>query len=77
MLLLFGTIACAGVQTMVRAQTDLGQTRNMIIVSLILTIGIGGAVLSCGSFSMSGIGLAALMGMVLNLLLPAERSLKE
>lgn len=77
MLLLFGTIACAGIQTMVRQQTDLGQTRNMIIVSLTLTIGIGGAVLSWGTFSMSGIGLAALMGMILNLVLPAERTLKE
>ena len=62
---------------MIRQQTDLGQTRNMIIVSLTLTIGIGGAVLSWGTFSMSGIGLAALMGMALNLLLPAERTLKE
>ena len=72
MLLLFGTIACAGISNMIQARIDLTNTRNMIIVSLILTVGIGGAILSFGSFSMSGIGLAALLGVVLNLVLPAE-----
>ncbi len=73
MLLLFGTIACVGMQTLIKSQTNLGQTRNMIIVSLTLTIGIGGAILTFGSFSMSGIGLAALAGVLLNLLLPKEK----
>ena len=72
MLLLFGTIACAGISNMIQARIDLTNTRNMIIVSLILTVGIGGAILSFGSFSMSGIGLAALLGVALNLVLPAE-----
>lgn len=76
MLLLFGTIASAGIQSMIHSQTKLEQTRNMIIVSLTLTVGIGGAVLNCGSLSMSGIGLAALLGMVLNLILPPERTSK-
>lgn len=35
-------------------------------------MGIGGAVLSFGGFSMSGIGLAAIIGVVLNLVLPSE-----
>ena len=78
MLLLFGTIACAGISNMIQARIDLTNTRNMIIVSLILTVGIGGAILSFGSFSMSGIGLAALLGVVLNLVLPAEsRNIKK
>ncbi|MCI1681845.1 MAG: uracil-xanthine permease family protein [Bacteroides sp.] len=76
MLLLFGTIASAGIQSMIHDQTKLEQTRNMVIVSLTLTVGIGGAVLNCGSFSMSGIGLAALLGMLLNLILPPERTAK-
>ena len=76
MLLLFGTIASAGIQSMIHAQTKLGEIRNMIIVSLTLTVGIGGAVLSWGSFSMSGIGLAAVLGMVLNLILPHEGTVK-
>lgn len=73
MLLLFGTIACAGISNMIQARIDLGNTRNMIIASLVLTVGIGGAILDFGSFSMSGIGLAALLGMVLNLVLPSEQ----
>lgn len=72
MLLLFGTIACAGISNMIQARIDLTNTRNMIIVSLILTVGIGGAILSFGTFSMSGIGLAALLGVILNLVLPKE-----
>ena len=72
MLLLFGTIACAGIANLVNNCIDLGKTRNIIIVSLTLTIGIGGAVLTWGEFSLSGIGLAALVGVLLNLILPKE-----
>lgn len=75
MLLLFGTIACAGISNLIRSRIDLTCTRNMIVVSLVLTVGIGGAVLNFGSFSMSGIGLAALLGVILNLILPAERGI--
>lgn len=51
----------------------MGNSRNLIIVSLILTFGIGGAVFELGGFTMAGIGLAALLGMVLNLVLPKAR----
>ncbi len=71
MLLLFGTIASVGVQNLVQQKVDLTKTRNIIIMSVTLTMGIGGAVMNIGSFSMSGIGLAAIVGVVLNLLLPA------
>ena len=40
-----------------------------------LTMGIGGAVLSFGTFSISGIGLSAMIGVLLNLLLPRKTSL--
>ena len=70
MLLLFGSIAAVGIQNLMRNHVDFGLTRNVIIASVILTTGIGGAVLTAGSFSLSGIGLAALVGLVLNLILP-------
>lgn len=73
MLLLFGTIACAGISNMIHNRTDLSDTRNIIIVSLTLTIGIGGAVFTWGNFSLSGIGLAALTGVLLNLILPQKQ----
>lgn len=72
MLLLFGTIAAAGVANLINSCVDLSRTRNIIIFSLTLTIGIGGAVFTWGDFSFSGIGLAAVVGVALNLLLPHE-----
>ncbi len=73
MLLLFGTIASVGVQNLIQHKVDLNDTRNIIIVSVVLTMGIGGAVLSFGTFSISGIGLSAVIGVVLNLLLPRKK----
>jgi uracil permease len=73
MLLLFGMIAATGVNNMVQNRTDMSNTRNLIIVSLILTTGIGGAVLQIGNISMTGIGLSALVGIVLNLILPKTK----
>ena len=70
MLLLFGTIASVGVQNLIQHKVDLNQTRNVIIISITLTVGIGGAVLTWGNFTISGIGLSALVGVILNLILP-------
>ena len=70
MLLLFGSIASVGIQNLVRSKVDLNLTRNIIIVSVVLTLGIGGAIIPMGSFSLSGIGLAAVAGVLLNLVLP-------
>lgn len=77
MLLLFGMIAAAGVNNMITNKTDMSNTRNLIIVSLILTTGIGGAVLSVGDFTFAGIGLSAVVGVVLNLILPKQKVEKE
>ncbi len=74
MLLLFGMIAATGINNMIHNKTDMSNTRNLIIVSLILTTGIGGAVLQIGNISMTGIGLSALIGVVLNLILPQSKN---
>ena len=73
MLLLFGTIASVGVQNIQQHKVNLNQTRNVIIMSVMLTMGLGGAVLSAGKFSITGIGLAAVIGVVLNLILPRTK----
>ena len=70
MLLLFGTIASVGIQNLIQHKVDLNHTRNTIIISVTLTIGIGGAILTYGNFAMSGIGLSAIVGVLLNLVLP-------
>ena len=74
MLLLFGTIASVGIKTLVDSKTDFSVTRNQIIVSIVLTVGIGGAIISWGSFSLSGIGLASVVGVILNLILPDKKT---
>lgn len=70
MLLLFGTIASVGISNLIQNRVDMSKTRNMVIVSLILTFGIGGATFNIGNFTLTGIGLAAALGVILNLILP-------
>ena len=77
MLLLFGSIASVGISNMIESRINMGSTRNLIISSLILTIGIGGAVIDFGSFSLAGIGLASIVGVVLNLVLPHDKTEPE
>lgn len=72
MLLLFGLIASVGIKTLIDSKVDLGKIRNQVVVSLVLTVGIGGAAISWGNFSLAGIGLAAVVGILLNLILPGE-----
>ena len=74
MLLLFGTIAAVGVNSLVKNRVDLGNTRNLVIVSIILILGIGGAEFSVGSFNLGGIGLSAVVGVLLNLILPKSKT---
>jgi uracil permease len=73
MLLLFGMIASIGIKTLIDAKTDFSITRNQVIVSIILTIGIGGASISYGNFALAGIGLASVAGVLLNLILPKTK----
>jgi uracil permease len=74
MLLLFGTIASVGVNSLIKNRVDLGDTRNLVIVSIILILGIGGAEFSVGSFNFGGIGLSAVVGVLLNLILPKSKT---
>ena len=62
---------------MIESRINMGSTRNLIISSLILTIGIGGAVIDFGAFSLAGIGLASIVGVVLNLVLPHDKTEPE
>lgn len=80
MLLLFGTIAGAGINNLLNSRVNLSSSRNIVIISVTLTTGIGGAVLSMGRFTLGGIGLSAIVAVLLNLILPeteADRRPKE
>ena len=70
MLLLFGIIATLGISTLSKANVDFSCPRNMAIVSMILVFSIGGMTFNFGGVPFAGIGLGAIVGVVLNLVLP-------
>ena len=79
--ILYGMISAVGVRNLVESQVDLGKSRNMLIAALILvlTLGIsfskaGAIAFELGSLkiSLSGLAVGALMGIVLNAVLPGK-----
>lgn len=72
-ILLFGIIASSGLRMLVDNNIDFGDKRNLIISSIILVIGIGGAKLHFSeTFELQGMALAAIIGVILNLVLPGR-----
>jgi len=73
-ILLFGIIASSGLRTMIDDKIDFGEKRNLVIASVILVLGIGGAVIHVGqSFQVEGMALSAIIGVLLNLVLPESK----
>lgn len=70
MILLFGMITVVGINTLVKSGQDLMAPRNLIIVAVILVCGIGGMKFTAGSFAIEKIGLAGVLGLLLNIILP-------
>ncbi|QUW21816.1 uracil permease [Sporosarcina sp. Marseille-Q4063] len=72
-ILLFGIIASSGLRMLVDHKVDFGNQRNLVISSVILVIGIGGATIKFSeTFEIEGMALAAIVGVLLNLLLPGK-----
>lgn len=68
---LYGMIAAVGLKTLVENKVDFNQSRNLLIVSIMLVMGLGGATIQCSELvSISGTALAAILGIVLNKVLP-------
>ena len=76
-LLLYGFIAVNGLKVLIENRVDFSKSRNVIIASSMLVLGLGGAALTFGSVTVSGMSLAAVVGVLLNLLLPHEDEEKE
>lgn len=77
-ILLYGVIASNGLKVLIKSHVDFNQSRNLVIASAMLVLGLGGAVLQLGSsLIISGTALSAIMGVVLNLILPKETNLEE
>lgn len=70
-ILLFGMIASVGIRTVVENQVDMKKSRNLIIASTILVLGIGGAVFQITEgIAFAGMSLGAIAGLILNKVLP-------
>ena len=72
-IVLFGMIAAIGIRTVVENKVDFSLSRNLIIGAVILVFGIGGAVFDFGFFKLAGMALGAIIGIVLNQVLPKDR----
>ncbi len=73
-LLLYGFIAVNGLKVLIKNQIDFENIRNVMVASTMLVLGLGGAIITVGtgnvSVSLTGMSLAAIIGILLNLLLP-------
>jgi len=70
-IVLFGMIASVGIRTLINEKINLNISKNLIIVSVMLVCGIGGASIKIGSVEFKGVALAAIIGIILNLLIPS------
>ena len=77
-LLLYGFIAVNGLKVLIQNKTDFSKNKNIIVASAMLVLGLGGAAFSISTgnglaVQISGMSLAAIVGILLNLLLPEEK----
>ncbi|MBR0372143.1 MAG: uracil-xanthine permease [Methanobrevibacter sp.] len=75
--LLYGFICVNGLKILINSQVDFNNTKNVVVAATMLVLGLGGAALSIAygdlSISISGMSLAAIIGVLLNLLVPEEK----
>lgn len=68
-ILLFGMISSIGIKNMVDAKVDLTVPSNLMVTAVMLVLGLGGAAFKLGPIDLSGLGLAAVVGIILNVIL--------
>lgn len=68
-ILLFGMISSIGIRNMVEAKINFTNAKILMITSAMLVLGLGGAKFSFGHFQLEGLGLAAIVGVIMNLIL--------
>ena len=77
-LILYGFIAANGLRVIIDEKVDMTETRNLIIVSVMLVVGLGGAAIKItDNASLTGMALAMLFGIILNLILPKTKKDKK
>ncbi|UCZ51802.1 uracil permease [Bacillus shivajii] len=77
-ILLFGIIASNGLRMLIDNNVDIGKKRNLIISSVILVVGIGGAIIQVtDAIEVAGMALATVIGILLNFILPGREKVKD
>ncbi len=80
-LLLYGFIAVNGLKVLIKNQTNFEDPKNVVVASTMLVLGLGGAAISIVkgdlAITISGMSLAAVIGIILNLILPNEKEVVE
>ncbi|APB37719.1 MULTISPECIES: uracil permease [Heyndrickxia] len=66
-LLLFGVIAASGLRMLVEQKVDYGKSQNLILTCLVLAVGLSGATINIGTASLSGMGLATVVAIIVSL----------
>ncbi|SQK94180.1 uracil transporter [Haemophilus influenzae] len=74
MMLVFGSIAVVGISTLIRGKVDVTEARNLCIISVVMTFGIGNMFVDVGNVSLKGISLCAIVAIILNLVLPKAKN---
>ena len=74
LIILFGAIAVVGLNTLVKAGDDLLKPRSLTIVAIIVVSGVGGLSIGTSDWALTGIGLAGILGVVANLVLPSAKN---
>ena len=74
MMLVFGSIAVVGMSTLIRDKVDVTEARNLCIISVVMTFGIGNMFVDVGNVSLKGISLCAVVAIILNLVLPKAKN---
>lgn len=66
-ILLFGVIAASGIRVLVESKVDYSKSSNLVMTSVIMIIGLSGAKLSFGAFSVQGMVLATVVAIIMSL----------
>ena len=70
-MILYGFIAASGLKTLITNKVDLDKNKNLIVISVILTVGVSGIIFLDAAFG--GVALAMVLGVILNLILRTKK----
>ena len=70
----FGALIVVGMNCLLKESSRLTEFKNILVVVVILVSGIGGITFSAGAFTLKGVALATLTGVIINRILPDKKA---